>query len=206
MKTSTKNILSSTFDYLRPHIMIDMLGDCKDKIILDIGAGKDPLSKKIDCKRVLTLDGIKECEPDILCDLNEGIYLHNDTVDKVLAGEVIEHVHNPVQFVREIARVLKPNGEVVISTPNIASLKNRFRLMFGLFPEHACRPMDWWGFKKHITDFTVKYLISILEYNGFEIIETRTNGIIWHGKQLLPLAITPTRFGEIMIIKARVIK
>lgn len=38
--------------------------------------------------------------------------------DYVLSSQVIEHVHNPGTYLHEINRVLKPNGRLVISTPN----------------------------------------------------------------------------------------
>jgi SAM-dependent methyltransferase len=37
--------------------------------------------------------------------------------DTVVCTEVLEHVPEPAQVVREIARVLKPNGYVILTTP-----------------------------------------------------------------------------------------
>lgn len=37
--------------------------------------------------------------------------------DAILMGDVFEHVHNPVEFLREARRILKPGGMLVIKTP-----------------------------------------------------------------------------------------
>lgn len=46
------------------------------------------------------------------------IGLADDCVTVVWAGEVIEHVRYPALFLQEIARILKPEGLLVLSTPN----------------------------------------------------------------------------------------
>jgi ubiquinone/menaquinone biosynthesis C-methylase UbiE len=48
----------------------------------------------------------------------EAIPLSNNLVDVVIAFEIIEHVKNYKKFLKEIKRVLKPNGLLVLSTPN----------------------------------------------------------------------------------------
>src|SRR5260221_840095 len=52
--------------------------------------------------------------------------------DLVSCWETMEHFNfNPVGFVRELHRVLKPGGEAFITVPNIARLENRTRLLLG---------------------------------------------------------------------------
>lgn len=43
----------------------------------------------------------------------------------VVAIEVIEHLENPFHFVRECTRLLKPQGLLLLTTPNITSIKSR---------------------------------------------------------------------------------
>lgn len=52
-----------------------------------------------------------------------------NSFDCVTWFECIEHVDNPVAFLREIHRILKPNGILIISTPNALSLDAIFKLM-----------------------------------------------------------------------------
>ena len=44
--------------------------------------------------------------------------LGDASVDVAAAVEVIEHLDNPRRFVRELARIVRPGGWVVITTPN----------------------------------------------------------------------------------------
>jgi 2-polyprenyl-6-hydroxyphenyl methylase/3-demethylubiquinone-9 3-methyltransferase len=45
--------------------------------------------------------------------------------DVILVAEVIEHVAHPDEFLKNISRMLKPKGHIVISTPNGEYFKNR---------------------------------------------------------------------------------
>jgi 2-polyprenyl-3-methyl-5-hydroxy-6-metoxy-1,4-benzoquinol methylase len=44
--------------------------------------------------------------------------------DCIVFTEVIEHVENPIDYLREFFRILKPGGFLILSTPNATSLKN----------------------------------------------------------------------------------
>jgi SAM-dependent methyltransferase len=48
----------------------------------------------------------------------EAIPIETGSIDVVVSFETIEHVQNPDRFVREISRVLTPDGLLIISTPN----------------------------------------------------------------------------------------
>jgi len=51
--------------------------------------------------------------------------------DVVVFAEVMEHLRFPAHALREIARVLKPDGRVVGSVPNAFRFRNRLRFLFG---------------------------------------------------------------------------
>jgi SAM-dependent methyltransferase len=52
----------------------------------------------------------------------EGIPLADASADIVVALETIEHLESPREFCRELTRVLKPGGWLVMSTPNQRSM------------------------------------------------------------------------------------
>ncbi len=55
--------------------------------------------------------------------------------DAVVCAEVIEHVENPWQLMRDIASLVRPGGVVLLSTPNIGSWYSRLRFFIsGKFP------------------------------------------------------------------------
>ena len=51
---------------LRHEKILELVGDASDKIILDVGSGFIPISEEIECKKNITLDLLKENNPDIL--------------------------------------------------------------------------------------------------------------------------------------------
>jgi SAM-dependent methyltransferase len=53
-----------------------------------------------------------------LTSTGDRIELHDESVDLVFAGEVIEHVDHTDVFLDELHRILRPGGELVITTPN----------------------------------------------------------------------------------------
>ncbi|MCH7662009.1 MAG: methyltransferase domain-containing protein [Euryarchaeota archaeon] len=65
---------------------------------------------------------------DISADLNEGLPIEDDAVDRVIAEHVLEHLENPSFVLREIHRVLRPDGEATIEVPNAGWLPVRLYL------------------------------------------------------------------------------
>jgi len=55
----------------------------------------------------------------------------DSSFDIVICTEVIEHVTETRQLVKEIDRVLKKDGRLILSTPNLVSLGNRLGMVFG---------------------------------------------------------------------------
>src|SRR5207302_280059 len=52
----------------------------------------------------------------------------------VVAADVVEHLVNTDAFTSELARVLRPGGLLIVSTPNLAYWLNRLRLAAGRVP------------------------------------------------------------------------
>jgi SAM-dependent methyltransferase len=72
-------------------------------------------------------------------DLDLGLPYTDGRFDIVHANQVIEHVHDTDRFLREIRRVLRPGGTVLLSTNNLASWHNLVSLSLGYqpMPMHA---------------------------------------------------------------------
>jgi SAM-dependent methyltransferase len=62
-------------------------------------------------------------DPDFSSRLGEGSF------DLVSAVEIIEHLENPVGFLRNVRRLLKPEGAALVTTPNMESAPARARLL-----------------------------------------------------------------------------
>ncbi|MDI6701323.1 MAG: methyltransferase domain-containing protein [bacterium] len=96
----------------------------------------------------------------------------DNSVDVVTHLDVIEHVHPPQQFMfQEIMRILKPGGILIVSTPNLASLRKRIWLLRGKHPVGQLKEFfESNPFVEHIREFTVNEVSQIVKWAGFEVI------------------------------------
>ncbi|MCA1726301.1 MAG: class I SAM-dependent methyltransferase [Actinobacteria bacterium] len=98
-------------------------------------------------------------------DLNEGLPgIEDATYDVVAMLEVIEHVVNSETLLREAARVVRPGGEIVLSTPNVAFLGDRLHVAAG-------RPPIAEGY--HYRFFTIVTMRALFAAEGIRIREER---------------------------------
>ena len=112
------------------------------------------------------------------CDLgNEPIPFEDGFFDLVIFTEVLEHLFGPPSDVlREIRRILRDNGGLILSVPSIATLYNRVKLLLGATPlpnpdEQMKR--GWVHGYGHIHEYTAKEIASLVENCGFTITERR---------------------------------
>ena len=112
--------------------------------ILDVGCGAGSLLDKL--KNIsLTQIGIEPCGPylesltkqgyKIYSTLSEAIEDKKGMIDYGFSIQVIEHVKNPIEFLKEIRKLIKPGGRLLISTPNrndilMTLLKDQFSQFF----------------------------------------------------------------------------
>lgn len=83
--------------------------------------------------------------------------------DSVVMLHVIEHLPDPAEMVREIRRIMRPGGVLVVETPRFDSL---------MFKMLGRRERSLSNCDGHIYFFTVPSLSQLLEKNGFEVIRT----------------------------------
>lgn len=86
-----------------------------EPVVLNLGSGTDDRGIGIDINY----------DPDIRHDLNDGIPVADDSVDKILCLHVLEHLENPAAFLREAKRVLRDDGELRVELPNVGWLPVR---------------------------------------------------------------------------------
>jgi SAM-dependent methyltransferase len=119
---------------------------------------------------------MKECAHPAVGDLSETFPLKTSHFDAVFFGDTIEHLVDPDVAVGEIARILKPEGIFILTTPNLASLANRFSLLFGFAPTNYHpsnrRHGTLFGVKNaswHKSVFTIGAMKGFLKEHGFKV-------------------------------------
>jgi len=120
-----------------------------------------------------------------------------ESFDVILASHLIEHLNNPRSFLAEVNRVLKKDGRVFITTPNISGFQS---LIFGGKWRSAI--FD------HLYLFSVRTLKKLLKNTGFKVEGFSTWGGIAAGiapawiKKIADVLAKRANFGDVMIVRA----
>lgn len=99
------------------------------------------------------------------------------TFDNIVAGEFIEHVERPYDFLRSLQGYLKPGGQLIITTPNPVGW--------------PCLPFEWFMSRKffftkyHTYYFPPRWVIRMIEDSGYTVEKVEGVGL-W-----LPLFTVP---------------
>lgn len=123
---------------------------------------------------VVGFDRQRVCIPSnydsaVVGDVNEFSFTP-ESFDTVIAGEIIEHLEKPVRFLRGCYRLLRPNGRLILSTPN------------PYYPPYII--LNWLLIRKyfyaeeHLFAFTPRLLMRLCERAGFHIEGVFSGGIV----------------------------
>lgn|SRR3989338_2733315 len=108
-------------------------------------------------------------------DLNQPPPFVNESFDLVVSLSVIQYLFDPIAFIREINRVLKPRGTLILNTLNLAFLLRRLQLLTGHLPTFD-NAKGWQGGVLH--NFTVPTMRNLLEAEGFAVERFTCAGIV----------------------------
>ena len=135
--------------------------------LLDVGCGTGSFLHQLGAGRILQGFGVdfnqralavaRSQELMVWRGLSDALSVPTACCDVVTLWEVLEHVANLQATLIEIHRVLRPNGWLLISTPNCESLQAR------LWHAH------WgsWDIPRHLQIFTIASLSQLLKETGF---------------------------------------
>jgi 2-polyprenyl-3-methyl-5-hydroxy-6-metoxy-1,4-benzoquinol methylase len=163
-------------------VILEMLRDRPPGRILDVGCSGGLLAEQMQAlgHRVVGLDSVEipevrgRVDRFVLGDLEEGIPAEaGDGFDLVVAADVIEHVRRPDILLQQMAQVLGPNGELLVSTPNFGHWYPRIRVATGTFGYDRRGILD----ETHLRFFTAKTLRTLFRSHGLDIAELRHTGL-----------------------------
>jgi len=87
-----------------------------------------------------------------------------DLFDIIHCCHTIEHVPDPMAYLREMHRLLKPQGQLMLACPNYASV-----------PRLVLRDRWIWCLDSHLWQFTAYQMRRLLAANGFQVVLARTH-------------------------------
>lgn len=129
---------------------------CLSGQLLDIGCGSKPYRTLFDVHEYVGLEIESEVarKSGIAEKFYDGVVFPfaDDTFDSVFSSQVFEHVFESNRFLKEIYRVLKPNGRLLMTVPLV-------------WDEHE-QPNDYFRY----TSFGLK---AVLVENGFDVISQK---------------------------------
>jgi SAM-dependent methyltransferase len=162
--------------------------------VLDVGAGGCPHRKLFSHCQYFTQDFVQLSDNQIQDQLGYGridfvsdildIPVESESFDAVLCTEVIEHVPDPISALREMSRILKPGGTLLISAP----------LQSGLHQE----PFHFYG------GYTKYWYEKFLTENNFVDLVIEPNGSLYTTHFSLGLTIVK-KFLEVVLLDKRLI-
>lgn len=152
----------------------------QDAVVLDCGCAGGFLARAARRERNATVDGVEidpgaarraadACrrvwvgsleDPDFLASIS-GSY------DRVLFGDVLEHLATPEIALRRVTELLAPGGRILIAIPNIAYWKVRADLIRGRFEYADSGLMD----RTHLRFYTYRTILELVDAAGCRVLD-----------------------------------
>ena len=142
--------------------------------VLDVPAGEGALALRlkhigfgVHCcdlyPRIFRLNDVEIKQGDLSSELPYA----DEEFDHITCLEGLEHIENPQQAVREFRRILKRRGHLIVSTPNILNIEERFKWLL-------------FGYTSHFKPISRGYLANLRNnFGGMEEIALHVNPIAY---------------------------
>lgn len=146
--------------------------------VLDVGCGGGNLAKKLAKKKCLvigldidpkvTKTAAEHYREIVIGDVEDQLTLrklNKKKFDVIIFSDILEHLKDPENVLKNLVKFLATPGKVIISVPNIAFLTNRLLALLGRFDYTDWGTMD----RTHLRFFTKKSISSLIKNTGLEI-------------------------------------
>ena len=144
-----------------------------DQQVLDLGCGFMPYKKYFSC-RYVGADPLTTVRPDVICSAWQVPY-PDQSFDGLILNQSLEHIRYPAATVKEVYRLLKPGGRLIVTTPQ--TMKNHSVAIAAADAplhnfDHDSLPYwqnDFWRFTKYglIALFHQFTILEVRETSGY---------------------------------------
>ena len=155
--------------------------------VLDVGCGPGYLAEYLAKQKNCIVVGVEQdprlaeiarrvCAQVHEVDLEtEGLRNIQGKFTAIFFGDVIEHVRNAPDLLRQASELLEAGGRIIVSTPNFVHIKNRVRVLFGSFEYRDAGLLD----RTHVHFYTKRTLYGLLNEAGYRVVRTDfTTGVM----------------------------
>src|ERR1700730_5104565 len=161
--------------------LLRLWGDRKGKDVLDVGCGFATTSKFIQDRgnRVIGIESSPEAvavargriSEVIQADLQQVPNIAPRNFDTIIVADVLEHLAWPAGVLKRYADLLKPDGTVIVSLPNVGLWSVRLGLLFGGFRYQDSGVLD----RTHLRFFTRRSALEMLRSAGYKPVRRTYN-------------------------------
>ena len=168
---------SNIYHKERQKSALNFLSPAKNEVILDVGCGNGKVSLRV-AKRAKIVYGVdiaksalknikKKPKNLIFRRMNiENLRFRQDFFDKIVCVETLEHVLNPKKAIKELRRVLKRDGYLVLTYPTVnTTIIKKIEIKIGITKNFPV--------SEHLTEWDYDRLIDEMRKSGFKLISAK---------------------------------
>ena len=162
--------------------------------VLDVGCGDGHVARIL-LRRGYEVTGIDSSEGSeaefrrIQADLDNGLPALSHQFDFILCADILEHLRDPLGFLRRLKTSLRPGGCILASLPNSGHAYFRWNVLIGRFPEHDRGLFD----RTHLHFYTWVGWERLLARAGLSVQALRCSGV--------PISLALPRWKESRLVK-----
>ena len=183
--------------------VLECMEELPKGLVLDAPSGQGALSEDLEKVGFKVVSGDIEREnilykngKCVQLDLTESFPFKAGTFDYGVCVEGIEHVENPHWLIKEFARVVKKDGYLIVTTPNVMTIKSRLRFLFysyldffkyfGFLPLSERHRIEEYE-HQHLNPLFYGQMKFFLETYGLKICTIETNRKVRKWKVIYPV-------------------
>lgn len=198
------------FSFYERNWVLPALFEPKEKV-LDLGCGDGAVSEYLQDMGVkVTAIDISEEAVRIarrrgvdakVVDIEKGLPYKDEQFDAVFWGDNVEHLFDPEESLKEIHRVLKTKGRLVLSCPNMGYWRYRIHYFLkGTLPDTEWTGNPPWAWS-HIRFFNTKTIQDFLKAGRFRV--EKIIGVSRRFPDVFSAPKNPSLFGMILVVEAQ---